>query len=90
MDIHGSPFELSRAVRQELSPRELEILGLMARGYSNPAIREELWLSARTVEAHVRNIFIKLGVGALAGRDRRVTAVLAFLDAAEEREVVAA
>lgn len=89
MDTTCSLIDPARAVRQELSPRELEILALIARGYSNGAICAELWLSGKTVESHVRSIFMKLGVGVLAGRDRRVTAVLAYLDAVEPEMVAA-
>ena len=49
----------------------------------------ELWLSPKTVETHVRSIFMKLGVGVLAGRDRRVSAVLAYLDAVEPERAAA-
>lgn len=62
-----------------LSPRELEILRLMARGYSNVEIEQELYISAATVAKHVGNIFDKLDLPADTG-NRRVRAVLAFLD----------
>lgn len=62
-----------------LSPRELEILRLMARGYSNTEIEQELYISAATVAKHVGNIFDKLDLPADTG-NRRVRAVLAFLD----------
>lgn len=62
-----------------LSPRELEILRLMARGYSNAEIEQELYISAATVAKHVGNIFDKLDLPADTG-NRRVRAVLAFLD----------
>ena len=63
----------------ELTPREREVLGLMAEGYSNHAMCERLFLSAKTVEAHVRQIFLKLGLRESPDQHRRVTAVLAFL-----------
>lgn len=47
---------------EQLSPRELEILDLAARGYRNKAIAEKLCISIRTVEGHFNNIFTKLGV----------------------------
>jgi DNA-binding NarL/FixJ family response regulator len=63
----------------ELSPREHEILGLMAEGHSNGRICELCFLSPKTVESHVRNIFIKLGIGESGASSRRVLAVLTYL-----------
>jgi DNA-binding NarL/FixJ family response regulator len=63
----------------ELTPREREVLALMAEGYSNPAICRQLFLSPKTVESHVRQIFLKLDLGESAEQHRRVSAVLAFL-----------
>jgi DNA-binding NarL/FixJ family response regulator len=63
----------------ELSPREQEVLELMARGRSNAAICKELHLSIKTVEPVVSTIFTKLGLHADSGSNRRVLAVLAFL-----------
>lgn len=63
----------------ELTAREREVLGLMAEGYSNPAICRRLFLSPKTVESHVRQIFLKLDLGESAEQHRRVSAVLAFL-----------
>lgn len=48
--------------RQELSPRELEILQLVARGASNKEIAQRLFISTNTVKVHLRNIFSKIGV----------------------------
>lgn len=62
-----------------LSDREAEVLGLMAQGRSNQAICAELFLSPKTVETHVRNIFTKLDLPAGADGNRRVLAVLTFL-----------
>jgi DNA-binding NarL/FixJ family response regulator len=64
---------------EELSDREREILGLMAQGRSNQAICERLFLSERTVESHVSNIFGKLGLQPAPDDHRRVRAVLLFL-----------
>ena len=62
-----------------LTDRERAVLALMARGFSNSAVSTELYLSAKTVEAHVRSIFTKLDLTPDAGGHRRVLAVLAFL-----------
>ena len=64
----------------ELSPREREVLGLMAEGRSNHAIAEALVISERAVEKHVTGIFTKLSLLPAAEDHRRVLAVLAFLD----------
>ena len=63
----------------ELTPREREILGLMAEGRSNQAIADRLGLELKTVEGHVRAIFAKLALEPTAEDHRRVLAVLAFL-----------
>jgi DNA-binding NarL/FixJ family response regulator len=63
----------------ELTPRELEVLRLMAEGRSNQAISAQLFLTDRTVESHVRNIFLKLGLSQAPDDHRRVLAVLSYL-----------
>ena len=63
----------------ELTPREREVLGLMAEGRSNHAIADELVVTERAVEKHVTSIFSKLGLAPAAEDHRRVLAVLAFL-----------
>jgi DNA-binding NarL/FixJ family response regulator len=62
-----------------LSNREREVLGLMAEGRSNHAIAEHLFLTQKTVEAHVRAILQKLGLEPAPDDHRRVLAVLAYL-----------
>ena len=62
-----------------LTPREREVLGLMAEGRSNQGIAERLVISERAVEKHATNIFLKLQLPAAAEDHRRVLAVLAFL-----------
>jgi len=69
----------TRSPIDELSEREREVLGLMAEGRSNAAIGERLHLSPKTVEAHVRGIFTRLGLLPAADDNRRVLAVLAHL-----------
>jgi len=63
----------------ELTERERTVLGLMAQGRSNSALSTELYVSRKTVEAHVRSIYTKLNLPPDAGDHRRVLAVLAFL-----------
>jgi DNA-binding NarL/FixJ family response regulator/class 3 adenylate cyclase len=63
----------------ELTPREREVLELMAGGRSNQAIAEQLVVTERAIEKHVTNIFAKLRLAPAAEDHRRVLAVLAFL-----------
>lgn len=64
----------------ELTPREREVLGLMAEGRSNVAIAGELVVTERAVEKHVTGIFSKLDLPSSSEDHRRVLAVLRFLD----------
>ena len=64
---------------ETLTPREREVLELMAEGRSNQAIAERLVVTPRAVEKHVTNIFGKLNLAAAPEDHRRVLAVLAFL-----------
>jgi DNA-binding NarL/FixJ family response regulator len=66
---------------EELTPRELEVLGLMAEGRTNSGIAKRLWLTEKTVETHIRTILMKLGLQPAADDHRRVLAVLTYLRA---------
>jgi serine/threonine-protein kinase len=70
-----------RALRplEQLTRREREVLALMAEGRSNQGICAALFLSPKTVEGHVRQIFLKLGLRESPEQHCRVQAVLAFL-----------
>jgi serine/threonine-protein kinase PknK len=64
-----------------LSPREREVLSLMAEGRSNAGIAHTLWITEGTVEKHVHSILTKLRLPATEDDQRRVLAVITFLDA---------
>jgi DNA-binding NarL/FixJ family response regulator len=65
----------------ELTEREREVLSLVAEGMSNRAIAARLFITERTVEAHIKQIFLKLRLTESPDQHRRVLAVLAFLRA---------
>src|SRR5262245_18872037 len=83
LDPHVVSSLLGRAGRDdplaEISPREHEVLELMAEGRSNAAIAERLVITERAVEKHVTSIFGKLGLSPAAEDHRRVLAVLTYL-----------
>ena len=68
-----------------LNPREREVLARMAEGRSNVGIAQDLYLSPRTVEAHVTSVFGKLGLEQTDTDNNRIRAVLAFLRSAGDR-----
>ncbi len=63
----------------DLTPREREVLGLLAEGLSNRAVCKRLVISPKTLERHVQNIFMKLGLPPSQDDHRRVRAVLVYL-----------
>jgi DNA-binding NarL/FixJ family response regulator len=69
----------ARGPIEQLTERERSVLALIAEGCSNGAIAEKLILSRKTVETHVTQIFLKLGIRESADHHRRVLAVLAYL-----------
>ena len=75
---------LGRSRKQDvlagLTPREREVLGLMAEGRTNSAIAKQLVVSHGAVEKHVSNIFMKLGLAQSDADHRRVLAVLTYLN----------
>lgn len=66
----------------KLTEREREVLALLAEGLSNRAIATRLFVTERTIEAHVKQIFLKLGLNTDPDSHRRVLAVLAYLRSA--------
>jgi DNA-binding NarL/FixJ family response regulator len=70
------------ATLAELSPREREVLGLMAEGKTNAGIAKQLWVTEKTVETHVSSILGKLGLPVSPEAHRRVLAVVTYLRSA--------
>jgi DNA-binding NarL/FixJ family response regulator len=66
---------------KNLSPQELQVLGLMARAHSNKSIAVTLFIQPRTVEHHISSILAKLGFTGSGDRHGRVFAILTFLEA---------
>jgi DNA-binding CsgD family transcriptional regulator len=81
----ASDYFASRGDLTSLTPREREVLELMALGLSNTSIQQELWISAKTVERHVGAVFAKLDLPPSGDVHRRVTAVLLWLDGMQSR-----
>ena len=80
----GRAYDVTRRADplDQLSPRELDVLALMAVGRSNRAIAEQLAVELKTVETHVGRVFTKLGLSADRYENRRVLAVLAYFGSA--------
>jgi DNA-binding CsgD family transcriptional regulator len=87
--LEAAAIDARRALREgrelpdlpQLTPRELEVLALIAEGRTDRGIARELFVTPKTVEAHVRSIFRKLELPADSSANRRVHAVLTFLRA---------
>ncbi len=77
--VLNDPFSMLR----DLTKREMEVLQLMAEGYTNISLANNLSISERTVESHVNNIFSKLELTSEARRNPRVMAVRLFLQAGQ-------
>jgi DNA-binding NarL/FixJ family response regulator len=69
------------SVLDRLTPREMEVLGEIAKGRTNAAIGEVLYISERAVEKHINSIFTKLDLSFEEDTNRRVRAVLLYLAA---------
>jgi DNA-binding NarL/FixJ family response regulator len=80
-EVVAQLFARNRNPIDALTPRESEVLALMAQGYTNAAIAEQLIVSSGAVEKHTSSIFSKLGLEPSATDHRRVLAVLQWLDA---------
>jgi DNA-binding NarL/FixJ family response regulator len=74
---------VAKAKLSELTPREREVLELIAEGLTDRAIADRLWLTPKTIETHARHILSKLNLPADTSHNRRVLAVLTYL---RERE----
>jgi DNA-binding NarL/FixJ family response regulator len=70
---------------ERLSPRERDVLALMAEGLGNTAIAERLFVTEGAVHKHIRSIFAKLDLAPSERADRRVTAVLRYLEDTQSR-----
>ena len=73
--------DLAPTLRGVLTPREREVLALVADGLTDAAIAERLYVTRRTVETHLGHVFDKLDLPAGSGQNRRVHAVRRYLEA---------
>jgi DNA-binding NarL/FixJ family response regulator len=70
---------------EQLTQRERQILSLMADGWANDVICSELGIGPKTVESHIRSIFLKLDLPPDGTKHRRVAAVVTFLEGQRQR-----
>jgi len=84
-DVVAQMLSRNRDPLERLTARETEVLGLMAQGLSNAAIAKKLVITQGAVENHIGNIFAKLGLEASRDENRRIRAVLTYLDSTTVR-----
>jgi serine/threonine-protein kinase PknK len=77
----------ARSPLTQLTTREREVFALVAQGKTDRGVAEQLFVTRKTVEAHVRSILAKLDLPADAGENRRVHAALAFLRLTGSRDL---
>ncbi|MEU8632883.1 response regulator transcription factor [Amycolatopsis sp. NPDC048633] len=84
-DVVAQMLSRNRDPLEGLTARETEVLGEMAQGLSNAAIAKNLVVTQGAVENHISNIFAKLGLEASRDQNRRIRAVLTYLDSTTVR-----
>ncbi|MEU0529665.1 response regulator transcription factor [Amycolatopsis tolypomycina] len=84
-DVVAQMLARTRNPLEQLTARETEVLGEMAQGLSNTAIAKNLVITQGAVENHISNIFAKLGLEASRDQNRRIRAVLTYLDSTTVR-----
>ncbi|MEU0791556.1 response regulator transcription factor [Amycolatopsis sp. NPDC005961] len=84
-DVVAQMLSRNRSPLEGLTARETEVLGEMAQGLSNAAIAKNLVVTQGAVENHISNIFAKLGLEASRDQNRRIRAVLTYLDSTTVR-----